>query len=110
VSTGTVTGALAGRAEITDEDFALVVRVAIDCIPGTRIAVIRALRSGTNPYSIGLANVLVSRALEDLGSLGICERREASASEYSFTQAAEGLLGGCGLTFPQNVCERYGGK
>jgi hypothetical protein len=94
---------LAGRAEITEEDFALVVRVAIDCIPGSRIAIIRALRSGTNPYSIGLASVLVSRTLEDLKALGICEKREASGSAYAFTQTAECLLAGANITFPQNA-------
>jgi hypothetical protein len=92
---------LAGRASVTEDDFALVSRAALDCIPGSRIATIRALRNGTSPYSNGLASGLVSRTLEDLEALGICERRNGNGSEYTFTKAAEALLAGAGLLSPK---------
>lgn len=96
---------LAGHASVTEDDFALVSRAAMDCIPGARIAVIRALRYGTSPYSNGLASSLASRTLEDLEAVGICGRKQ-SGSEYAFTQAAESLLAGAGLLSPKTAYER----
>ena len=79
------------------EDLALVSRTATDCIPGVRIAVIRALVDGASPYSTGLASGLVSRTLEDLEALGICKRRDTIENPYEFTTSAEGLMAGAGL-------------
>ncbi len=101
---------LAGRTEVTEEDFALVARAAFDCIPASRIAVIQALTDGASPYSTGLPPSLASRTLQDLETLGIAERTEANGGIYAFTRTARDLLAGVGSTFPQNAYERYGGK
>jgi hypothetical protein len=92
---------LAGRTEVTEADFALVSRAALDCIPGARIAVIQALRNGTSASSSGLSGGLLNRTLEDLETLGICERKEAIGGDYAFTRSAEGLLTGACITSPK---------
>lgn len=92
---------LAGRTDVTEADYALVSRTALDCIPGARIAVIQVLRNGASPSSSGLMGGLLNRTLEDLESLGICGRRDAIRSDYAFTRSAEDLLVGAGLTSPK---------
>jgi hypothetical protein len=91
---------LAGRTEVTEADFALVSRAALDCIPSARAAVIRVLRNGTSASSSGLLGGLLNRTLEDLETLGICERPEATGSDYALTRSAQDLLAGAGLTSP----------
>lgn len=93
--------ALAGRTVVSEEDFALVSRAALDCIPGARMVVIRAFRDGVSPYSTGMAEGLVSRTLEDLEALRIAERAEASGSSHTFTNRAQMLLTGAGVTSPK---------
>jgi len=92
---------LAGRTSVGEDDFALVSRAALDCIPGARRAVIRALRNGANPSSSGLSGGLLDRTLEDLETLGICERGDATGTDYAFTGLAQGLLAGAGLLPPK---------
>jgi hypothetical protein len=92
---------LAGRIEVNEEDFALVSRVAFDCIPADRNVVIRALRQGLSPYSTSQPSGLVSRTLEDLETLGIAERTGGNGSSHALTNIAQTLLAGTGATSPK---------
>jgi hypothetical protein len=93
--------ALAGRTEVTEDDFALVSRAAFDCIPEARMRVIRALCNGASPYATGLAHGLVFRTLEDLEALGLTEKTEACDGNHIFTECAQELLTGAGVTSPK---------
>ena len=101
---------LAGRTEVNEEDFALLSRVAFDCVPADRSGVIRALREGLSPCSTGLASGLVSRTLEDLEALRIAERPEGNGSGHVLTSLAKPLLVATGATSPKMHIERNGGK
>jgi hypothetical protein len=64
---------LAGRQEVSEEDFGLVRRAAFDCIPAVRRAVLEALLQNRSAYSLGIPAAVVSRACEDLVAVGLIE-------------------------------------
>jgi hypothetical protein len=66
---------LMNRAEVTEEDFALIRRAAWDTIPPTRRKVLEALRAKQSPYTLDLPKVMVKRALEELQVVGLVVRR-----------------------------------
>ena len=72
--------AVRGKPEPDQSDFETVVRVAEDCLPPNRIAVLNALRPHCSPVgpsevekATGLPHSTVNRALEDLRVLGAVE-------------------------------------
>jgi hypothetical protein len=69
-----------GKHKPDESDFSTVVRVAEDCVPPNRIAVIRALRFFIEPVALseiermtGLPHSTAFRSLEDLEVLGLVE-------------------------------------
>jgi len=68
--------AVRGKLEPDDEDFATVQRVAEDCLPPNRLAVIEALRGAARRAAgivrrTRLPRTTVGRALEDLALVGV---------------------------------------
>jgi hypothetical protein len=62
---------LDGRDTVSDEDYSLVCRAALDSMPPARRAVLLALVSGESPYTLGLPPSTTHRALEDLQAVGV---------------------------------------
>ncbi|MBA3915924.1 MAG: hypothetical protein H0X25_19130 [Acidobacteriales bacterium] len=62
---------LAGRATPNEEDYALTVRVAFDCIPGTRRRVLDCLTQGADLDRSGLPSSTRTYAVQDLKAVGL---------------------------------------
>ncbi len=74
---------LAGRGEVDEEDYRLVQRAAMDCIPATRRQVLESLIKGQNAYTSGPASSLVQRTLDDLELVGIVEKDSGHGANLS---------------------------
>jgi hypothetical protein len=96
---------LEGSESTTESGMKLVQRVAFDCIPPAKRAVIQALTRGQNPYAVKLAPSLVSRAIEDLEAVGLIEKKDKTAR---LTPLAQTLLIGSEITFPQSGVDTEG--
>jgi hypothetical protein len=92
-----------GSDQVTEAGMQLIRRAAFDCIPPVRCAALQAFIHGRSPYSMELPSVLICRALEDLGTVGLVQRPKNGDAGLS-SEAIE-LLHGAGLTFPQSGCE-----
>lgn len=90
---------LMNRAEVNEEDFALIRRAAWDTIPPLRRKVLEALQAKQSPYTLSLPRVMVSRALEELqivglvimqtkGAFGEEQRAELSAKALELLEAS----------------------
>ncbi len=91
---------LCGRITVNEEDFALVERVAFDCMPPTRRQVLEALMRGKSPYSSGPANALVNRAIEDLELVGLVGKGEGG--KYELAARAKALLQDARMSSPDS--------
>lgn len=90
--------ALMGKAAVDEEEERLVRRVAFDCVPPARKAVIDDIRGGPSAYSVMVSAGAVSVAKDDLVELGlIVKGDEMSVRKMSFTEFARDLLREAGL-------------
>jgi hypothetical protein len=78
-----VLAAVRGKVVPDEQDFATVQRVAEDCLPPNRLAVINALRGSTQPLgaadvekTTALPRTTAARTLEDLKALGVADKVE----------------------------------
>jgi hypothetical protein len=67
---------LNGRSTLGEEEFQLVHRACLDSIPPDRRQVLAAIENGASPYGLHLPNGSVSRAVEDLKSVGVLANTE----------------------------------
>jgi hypothetical protein len=89
---------LNGRTEVSEDDFSLIVRAGLDSIPPARKLVLLALVDGKSPYSLGLPESTVYRALEDLQAIGLTAKHE---STWRLSETAKEITV---ARFPQCVC------
>ena len=82
---------LDGRDEVSVGDYALVKRVAFDCIPTTRRKMFQALLNGNSIASAAPASTLRYGA-EDLQALGLLEERQLSSLSIGLLTIA-GMMG-----------------
>jgi hypothetical protein len=80
---------LDGRDEVSEDDYAIVKRVAFDCIPTIRRRLIEAVMSGTTPS--GAASTL-SYCTQDLEVLGLLDHHKLSPLSVELLTLA-GLIG-----------------
>jgi hypothetical protein len=82
---------LSGRCNVSSEDLALTRRVAFDCIPPARRAILEALAQGRNLGNLDLPGSTLSYSREDLESVGLLRGQELSGLAGSLLDDA-GLL------------------
>jgi hypothetical protein len=86
---------LAGRGTVSEPDFAVMRRAAMDCLPMLRRTVLAAAFAGRSPYACGLAPVLTQRVVEDLETLGLLQR---SGDENGLTLKSMESIERAGIT------------
>ena len=84
------------KSEVTDEEIAVVRRVARDTVPGIRIRLLEAVSGGATTIDLiamttGLPRRTVERKVEDLVILGIL-LEDASSKPYVYTPAKDFVL------------------
>ena len=67
---------LNGRSTLGEEELQLVQRACLDSIPTDRRQVLAAVENEASPYSLHLPNGSVTRAIEDLKSVGLLAKTE----------------------------------
>ena len=67
--------ALCGHPVAGEEEFSLAARTAFDSIPPIRNKVIRALKDGRSPHTLGLPSASVNRAMGDRTACGLVRGR-----------------------------------
>ncbi len=82
---------LAGRREANEEDYELVKRAGLDCIPAMRRKVLDALIAGKDPRQLDLPGSTVHYALEDLELQGLVKKDDLSDWVYELLERAEVL-------------------
>lgn len=90
---------LDGRCEVNEDDYKLVRRVAFDSVPPDSAAVLRAVRDGKSPFSLGLPKATVARAIDDLKLSGVL------TEESTLSEVGKQLLVGAGLEHEVEVPE-----
>ena len=65
---------LMNRPEVTEEDFALVIRAGWDTVPRVRRSILESLLAGKKPHTAGLPPSTTDRELENLVALGLVEK------------------------------------
>jgi hypothetical protein len=92
--------ALMGRAEVTEEDFTLIRRAALDSLPPLRRHIVESAMKGISPHSDGLPVSTVSRANDDLEACGVLRMRKRgeknAEGSYVLTDNAKALLSAAG--------------
>jgi hypothetical protein len=87
--------ALQRHAQVTEDEFQDVVRVALDSIPQNRSKVIRAIVEGKDLTTLRLPGTVLTREIEELVALNLIEQRDDDTSVFS--PRMEALLERCGI-------------
>jgi hypothetical protein len=80
---------LNSRSALNDDDYSLIKRAGLDCIPPIRRQAIDSLICDKSPYCLGLPSATVDRACEDLIMLKLAEK---NLQKMIFTTLGKGLL------------------
>jgi hypothetical protein len=97
--------ALEGSETVTEAGMELICRVAFDCMPPLRHAVLKALVRRENPYALELPSSPVNRAVEELQAVGLVTKDSRKAE---LSDLAAQLLERAKITFPQSGVDTDG--
>jgi hypothetical protein len=96
---------ISGREVVSDEDYQLVRRVALDCIPPVRRKILETLISGGNTKDTRIPASTLSYAVEDLEMQGLLEDRRLSSSAVELLKQSGILPDGWGEKPPVATCQ-----
>lgn len=88
------------RSEVSDDDYALAVRVAFDTLPDEKRLVLRAVIDGKHPRETGLPASTISYATGDLEALGLLDKTTV-ANCVRLTPKATKLLTAAAVLAPE---------